>query len=769
MAKKKTLSRLFNFAAATALLASLSAAPAAMADDNVAEALSAQQDTAITIANEAGPDNVPFNVFATPTLAQAQSALPDGTFVAQGQTGPQQTVVENDSSSSLEAGPISFMNPWMLLGLGALPFLWLLMRSIPPKPREVDFPAIKFLMELEDQDQQPARMPIWQRILGLTAAGALILGASDPVFNPDTPLEGDGPVMIVVDNGWASASDWSSRTDEMERVIALAEKDGRQIILVPTAADEDGSPIRATGTLSADDARQALTEIQPQPWPVDREAAMAAVQSLGIQEDITTFWLSNGLNDSGALALAEALNDLGSLTVLQDDADSSPVLLVPPAASGADLTVKVQRANSSEEETFIVTATNMQGLAIQQLEVTMEEGVAEMDATFDVPSDLRNEITRISINGENSAGGVVLLDERWKRRPVGVVEVRSSLSGQPLLEETHYIRSAIDPYVDLYEGNLGELLDRDLSVLILTDDIAISEENRARLDQWVKDGGTLLRFAGPRLAEQPNDNLVPVTLREGERELGGALSGTERGQLAAFDEDSPFYGNRINTPVSIDRQIIAEPGPELESRTWAELEDGSPLVTGARNGDGWMVLVHTTADADWSNLALSGVFVDMMRTIVSQSQGVTQTDEASLDRSAAPLQTLNGLGQLTDPGAAATPITTRDILDGDVSAQHPPGYYGNESSQQAHNLATGVASLEPLPDLPAGAERAEYTEGQTENDLSGPLLAGGLAVMLAYWAVLMGQQGHLPGAPGKNKSKSNTQAQRNRGRSPKPS
>lgn len=745
--KNKTLSGIFGLAAASAIAATMAFSAPAMAETDGAQAATLD-DSALTEVVEARQNgtDIPFNVLASGQPVFAQAA-PDNTAVETTAT----TAEASSNDSGMQVGPLTFLQPWMLLGLGALPFLWFLMRSVPPRPREVDFPAIRFLMDLEDKDQQPHRMPLWQRLLGLTAAGALVLGAANPTLNPDTPLEGEGPVMIVVDNGWASASDWTSRTQEMERVITLAEKDGRQIILVPTATDENGSPVRASGILDADDARDALAEIQPQPWPVDREAALAAVASLELSQSPTIFWLSNGLNDSGALALAEALQNMGQLTVFEDEPEDTPMLLLPPAASGADMTVTVQRANAEEAQTVILTATDLQGRALKQIEIELERGQTEAEAVIDLPSELRNEITRVSINGENSAGGVVLLDERWKRRPVGVVEVSSSLSGQPLLEETHYIRRAVDPYVDLFEGDLNELLDRELSVLIMTDDIAITPQQRERLDQWVKDGGTLLRFAGPRLADQPEDNLVPVTLRQGERELGGELSGTPQGVLAPFEEDSPFYGTDINTSVTVDRQVFAEPGPELESRTWAELEDGSPLVTGARNGEGWLVLVHTTADADWSNLALSGVFVDMMRAVVSQSQGISDAAQADETRAAPPLQALNAQGQLSDPSSAARPLRSSDILAGDVSAEHPPGYYGNESAQQAHNLATGVSDLEALGDLPDGATRAEYTGGETEDDLSGPLLAGGLALMLAYWGVLMAQQGHLPSGPGRRR------------------
>ena len=40
-------------------------------------------------------------------------------------------------------------------------------------------------------------------------------------------------------------------------------------------------------------------------------------------------------------------------------------------------------------------------------------------------------------------------------------------------------------------------------------------------------------------------------------------------------------------------------------------------MTASQTGEGWVVLVHTTSNAAWSNLALSGLFVEMLERIVA--------------------------------------------------------------------------------------------------------------------------------------------------------
>ena len=96
-------------------------------------------------------------------------------------------------------------------------------------------------------------------------------------------------------------------------------------------------------------------------------------------------------------------------------------------------------------------------------------------------------------------------------------------------------------------------------------------------------GGILLRFAGSRLAGA-GDDLEPVALRRGGRTFGGSLSWDKPKPLAAFDKASPFYGLTPTADVTVTRQVLAEPDAGLAGRTWAQLDDGTPLVTAQKRG-----------------------------------------------------------------------------------------------------------------------------------------------------------------------------------------
>lgn len=640
------------------------------------------------------------------------------------------------AAATLALGPVTFAAPWVLLGLGSLPALWFLMRSVPPQPVIHAFPAMSILFNLTSEDQSPARMPLWQRLLRLTAAGLVVTGLAQPQLNNDIPLDGDGPVMLVIDNGWASARNWTARKEELKKIIDRAEKNDRKVIVLQTAAPEDGSAIRPTAPLSPTEARKLLLEAKPQPWPVNRQGALDAIQNVDLTNAASVIWLSNGLDDPGALALAERLQNFGKLTVMQDNPVIGAHLLALPQA-GDDFTVTLRRAAGTQDEQVQLVASDESGRTIHKAMVDFKAGETETKAVFPLSKDMQRQVTRVHIDGEHSAGAVVLLDERWRRRPVGLIEAARVDNGQVLLHDSNYVSRALEPYVDLQRESAETLLQKKMAVMILTDSVILQGGAQRRLHDWVAEGGTLLRFAGPNLASNKKaDDLVSVPVRPGVQAIGGGR------KISPFGDSSPFHGIKIPDDVVIDRGVLAQPGPDLDERVWAQLEDGTPLVTASRNGKGWIVLVHTTANTEWSNLALSGAFVDMMRAVVNHSNGISNDDQP--DFSLPALKTLDGFGQFVPPPATVKSLDRGTVTAGSVGPDHPPGFYGNETMRQAHNLASAVPTLKALPELGDSVRHREIAAGKDGNELSGPLLAGAMSLLILDLLILLSQQGLLP-------------------------
>ena len=66
-----------------------------------------------------------------------------------------------------------------------------------------------------------------------------------------------------------------------------------------------------------------------------------------------------------------------------------------------------------------------------------------VDARFDLPVELRNDVTQVVIDGERSAGATWLIDERSRRRRVAIASGASADVAQPLLAPSYYLKRAL--------------------------------------------------------------------------------------------------------------------------------------------------------------------------------------------------------------------------------------------------------------------------------------------------------------------------------------
>jgi hypothetical protein len=632
----------------------------------------------------------------------------------------------------LSLGAFAFASPWILAALAALPVIWWLLRVTPPAPRRIPFPAIRLLLGLVPREETPARTPWWLILLRTVLAALIIIALAHPLLNPQTRLAGDGPVILAIDDGWTAAREWAARQQAALDLLVEAQREDRQIILVTTAPPASDQP-PPLAPIRAADARATIEALAPKPWPDDRETALARLKALNLGPHRGAVWISDGIEDGGAATLADYLAGGAGMRYLTANEAGSPLLLAPGGGpneiAAKDLVVSVRSVAMPAPRPLTVRASAEDGALLGREAATIDANATGTSVRLAMPTELRNRVARIEIEGDESAGAVLLADERWRRRPVGIAEPTSSGGAQPQLSENFYLERALAPFTEIRRGRVPDLLQRELAVLVYSDAGPDSPSEEQAVEKWVEGGGLLLRFAGPRLAEQ-GDHLLPVRLRRGGRTIGGALSWEKPAKLAPFSPDSPFARLTVPNDVTVSRQVLAEPDLELAGRTWARLADGTPLVTAEKRGQGWVVLVHTTANAEWSNLALSGLFVEMLRRIVATSQGVAEATETALP----PLEILDGYGRLQHPPPTARPIPGKELATTRPSPLHPPGFYGTTDSRRALNLANGAGPLKPIADLPPGVVQ-EGLSHAGETDFRPALLTA--AVILALMDLLI--------------------------------
>jgi hypothetical protein len=631
-------------------------------------------------------------------------------------------------------GSLSFTSPWILAAFAALPVIWWLLRLTPPRPETVPFPPASLLLGLKAREKTPIRSPWWLTLLRMLIAAGVIAALAGPFLKPPSGAAAaiSQPLVVVVDNGWAAGSRWAARRSFAEQIASIAEESGQTLYLAAAAG-----PAAPLQPLTPPEFRQRFASLTPQPYPGDRAAlAQQIAKELGPQRGkVRVAWLSDGVEDAGAGALREALISLaegGVVDLYSDIADTGALAITRPSADGGgQIRARILKSEPGPRSGQVAAVTARgERLAIAPFDIRAKSSATEV--SLDLPLDLRNQVARLEIVGEASAGGAFLLDGRSQRRRVGLIASEGNEDAQPLLSPVYYLERALTPFAEIARprtANLdqatAELAAGSPSVIILSDVGRLSGAPRDRLRDFVEKGGMLIRFAGPRL-EQGGDSLLPAPLREGGRTLGGAMTWASPQTPAPFEQGSPFESFAIPKDVTISRQVLADPAAmPRDTQVWARLADGTPLVTAARRGSGRLVFFHITANPDWSNLPISGLFVEMMRKILELSPlQLSQANDAATAAAdtpaAAPVQdavlkpwrVLDGFGKLGEPAERAQSIPASKVDKARVSAANPAGLYGPQNAFRAINVMKDGDTLMALK-APAGARLGVFAEAKT--------------------------------------------------------
>ncbi|MFT5870262.1 MAG: hypothetical protein ACI8TF_002384 [Paracoccaceae bacterium] len=625
-------------------------------------------------------------------------------------------------------GSLAFGAPLLLVGLLALPILWWLLRAVPPAPIRRRFPGVMLLLGLKDDDSQTNKTPWWLLLLRVLAVAAAIIGFAGPVLNPVDERAGSGPLLVVMDSSWASARDWSARLERAGVLLEEAGRAGRPVSFVRLTDLPSGD----LQVQSADVWRARLDNLTPDPFAPDMLAVLEWAETL--QGPMEVFWFADGIARDGTRAVADQFETLGSVTVFQGLTDV--LALGVPRFEDGIIYVPALRINDGQERQVTMTAHGLDPAGIERelarQEMRFERGETQTELSLSLPAELRNRIRRFEIAEVRGAGAVVLTDDALQRREVALLAGAADQEGQELLSALHYLRQALEPTADLLEGELSDMLLANPDVIMLADIAQLSPIEDQGLQDWVKAGGLLVRFAGPRLAgsdvgRSAEEPLMPVRLRAGGRSVGGAMSWGEPQAIRPFADDTPFYGLQVPEDVVVTSQVLAQPDPTLSERTIAALADGTPLVTRKPLGQGQVILFHVTANAEWSSLPLSGLFVQMLERLAISTRPISP-DAADMEGITwVPELVLDGFGQVRDAGSRPG-VAGLDLARAQLSAGLLPGLYAGGDRRVARNVIGAETELRPAV-WPASV-RLEGMSVEAATELMAAFLSTALILLL---------------------------------------
>lgn len=588
-------------------------------------------------------------------------------------------------------GVLGFTTPWLLLGLLALPILWVLLRSVPPAPTRRRFPGVALLLRLKDDDMQADKTPWWLLLLRALVVASLIIGLAGPILNPAPVSDNGSDLLVVMEGSWADAPDWAEQKQEALRVAEQAENSGRKVAFLQLTAP--GSAVVFSAALLA---QRQIQTAEPKAWRPEGDV-LGFISELG---DFDSYWMASSLDWPERTELVSELLAHGELRVSLSQTPTMGLLPIIVTAQGVEVHAIRLNAGQAVQVRVDLIGLDPSGVErrLESIPLAFEADALRASQASEVPQEMRNRISRIVLAGHRSAAAVRLADDRIKRPEIAILSGEIvGREGLTLLSPDHYLTQALAPMADLIGGTLEDVLLANPDTIVLADVAKIGV--KAALVDWVRQGGTLVRFAGPRLAAQSfnskeDDPLLPVKLRAGGRTVGGAMSwGAPKG-LQAFEVDTPFYGLPTPDEVSVTAQVLAEPGPDLAAHVIARLSDGTPLVTRKTLGQGQVVLFHVTANADWSNLPISGLFVSMLERLSVIGSSGNFEQQALAGTTWQLVQDLDGFGALKTVGDRAG-LDGQILAASKIAAETPAGVYQGGERRWARNILAQDSVLTP--------------------------------------------------------------------------
>lgn len=578
---------------------------------------------------------------------------------------------------------LSFLYPQLLWALALLPLFYLLIRLLPPRPQHIKFPALNLLKDLPTRLPPPRTPPWWLLLLRLALVTVFIIGLAHPMLRRDSVELGQNPLIILVDNGWQAAQNWGFIKERLTLTLQQAQADGTPVFVQGTA-----DPVADTMQLyPAAEALKRLPEIAPRPWPTDSATAAQALAAAFGQTaaPLRPLWLTDGMSlPSLRKNTIAALEELGRSRIFMPPMSALPISITGVVAEQAAFTLTLQRAGGGERP-FSVSLYTLDGTFVTRAAAAFNTGEKLAKLTMTLPKAV-NESGYFLVDNQAHIGAWYGMGTIAGLPKVGVIT--PTKNDFPLLDGGFYIEQALKS--TLTPQRLQPTTAPDgFDVLFLT-----TQPNKPELlEKWVENGGVLVTFAGDWLEKNRSvDTLLPVRLRDYPREVAGTLSWTGALTVKAANPESPLAPmvDFLNTleaetlspdDTYVTKQLLPQADANSADLTWLSLSDNTPLISGKKVGNGWQVLVHVPADASWSTVPLSGVFVELLGHLIHLKTLKDQQDSDELVFPLAPFKLLQADGILT---TAKGGIELREKTG--LTAATPPGLYGNRKAPYIHQL-----------------------------------------------------------------------------------
>lgn len=537
---------------------------------------------------------------------------------------------------------MTFLNPFILLGLlaAAIPILIHLFNF--RKPKKVDFSSLAFLRELEKTAMQRVKIEQWLLLaLRIAAICFLVLGFAQPILqgNATDAKHAKTLFTLVLDNSLSmklrdTRGEYLQQAKQVITQVANQAKKGDEFLLQTTAPT--GLPPKTVfkNTVSL------LEEVQKMRPETGARSLVKTVKSAFLQlEDISNrnkeIYILTDLQRSTFIDSLEAVKPKDVRLILVPIGNDSPTNVAV-----TDIQVESRIIEQGQPVEMSATLTNYSDKRLENFSANVfleNKPVAQALANLEPKGQAKVKFT-ITPQQRGWLGGYLKIDsdpfedDNTRYFTVLVPEKRSVLVVRGDGERANFVELALSPQLTggrvlfqvnaINEGALASTALENYNAVLLVGVKTLSSGEIANLKRYIEAGGGVLFSPGNTSALQDYTQFFN-SLGGGKANgyLGQVGSGNAIGKFDRVETEHPLFegmfaqgdlatGKQIET-VDVRYQLNYGAGTGDE-QTLIRLTNNAPFLHEIRTGKGAMLLLTVAPDPTWGDLPSRGLFIPLM-------------------------------------------------------------------------------------------------------------------------------------------------------------
>ena len=404
---------------------------------------------------------------------------------------------------------IGFSNVYALFGLLLTPVIWVIVKSFPPIPKSYDFSSFFLLDKINYNAPKNEKTPLWLVIFRIFFFILIVLFFSKPFLKNNSSVVDVKyeKYVIVADIGWSMAKDWNKFKELVLEIGQEAEKNKKNILFFHTNLNTHKN-LKIFKTNYA--LRSYLETLYPLPLQFKNGSLDELIQDESVFNKSKIFIVSSkfDFNNFSEYYKKFSLIKNNSNNYYFIDPVETVLIINNLKVSNSKIICEVVRlGKNSFKQDFFLSIETINDEVIYKETHSLKENENKKIINLSFPNEIFNQIKSIRVIGQNHAGATYYFDDFSKKKNIAILNNNESYKESPLLSPIYYLKKSLGSEHNIKVGEIDDIIKINYPIIIIPETEKTPNVFEKKINDWLLEGGTLIRFSGNRLIEKKSSFL----------------------------------------------------------------------------------------------------------------------------------------------------------------------------------------------------------------------------------------------------------------------